>query len=154
TIRHHRTSSTTSTRSTATIIKAKSPTKPKTSTDRTILDEVEGTLSATITELQELNGVWHGHSPSLPEIHPALRDQAKPSPPLSSTPQSTPDNFAPGTSQSSSAPQTQRSSLSLPPTPLITSRPSSTTALQSAHDAHRRLIAENDTLRTQLSVTL
>jgi hypothetical protein len=100
----------------------------------------------------------------LSEIHPALRDRARISPPLSSsTPQSTPDNFAPGTGQSSAvaaaasvaaAHQTQRTSHSLPPTPLLPTRPSSATVVQSAHDAQRRLNAENDILRTQLSVAL
>lgn len=157
--------SATSTRTAATI-EVKSPTKPKPSNGRSILDEVEGTLSATNTELQDLSAHWQGHGPSLLEIHPSIRDQAKTSSPLIH-----PTNRAVllQTGQQPRARALFRRSnparLSIPTTyllpPFFTSSSSSSTpailqALKTAYDT-RKLLPEslatgNETLKTQLGV--
>jgi hypothetical protein len=154
--------SATSTRTAATI-EVKSPTKPKPSNGRSILDEVEGTLSATNTELQDLSAHWQGHGPSLLEIHPSIRDQAKTSSCLIH-----PTNRAvllqTGQQPRALFRRSNPARLSIPTTyllpPFFTSSSSSTPAilqaLKTAYDT-RKLLPEslatgNETLKTQLGV--
>lgn len=155
-------------------MKNRPPSRREKEDDRSILDEVEGTLSATITELQELNAVWHGHSPPVPEIHPAFRELNKASPVHASTPtqQNGPDYFSAKAHKrsSSSGPSpvsvpTRPISQSLPPTPLNATHPKRLSTeqirlqeLQSAHDSQKRknttLAEENEQLKKQLSFAL
>lgn len=170
---HQRSGSATSAQSSA-MVRNRPPGRKEKEDDRTILDEVEGTLSATITELQELNAVWHTHSPPVPEIHPAFREANKASPVFASTPtqQNGTDYFtvkshkrSSSTGQAPVSASTLSTSQSLPPTPLNASHPKRLSSeqsrlqeIQAAFESQKRkaftLAEENEQLREQLCFAL
>ena len=169
---HNRSSSATSALS-ATGMRNRPPSRREQREGRSILDEVEGTLSATITELQELNSVWHSGGPPVPEIHPAFREQMKsPSSAASPRDQSGVDYFSVKDQRrsSSAGPQTvsatiRPASQSLPPTPMnathqkhLSSDQNRLLEMKAAYDSQKRkvlsLTEENEQLKQQLSFAL
>jgi chromosome segregation ATPase len=112
-----------------------------------ILDEVEGTLSATITELQELQTGYADDNAN----NPPIAQRRKPTEP----PKSAPANQG-YFMQRSQYPSTSNS---LPPTPIVAVSDDDEDRLQSiqsAYDKQKRdmhtVLVENETLKKQLSL--
>jgi hypothetical protein len=173
--KHQRSASQSTTRTVDTVATIKACPPSRKGQEKTILDEVEGTLSATITELQELQAGWQS-----PELTPTPSDastngdkNSTMSSPSKLNEEKSDDYFAvrPPSRKGNDgllAPEavpTLPGSQSLPPTPLNAIHPlrqhtpdPRLQALEQAYDSQKRkahsIYQENEVLKKQLHVAL